>query len=396
MKLKYLSLYKSLIYIVIILLIFQVNLYTLLLAEILTIIAFFAYLTQKKPQKINKKWVYSYILFEFLLFLFQVIRVNSISIKLSFLYYGDILLLLLVFPIYEVLKIDSKSFLKNLNLIGIVALILRATVWVTYNFLHYNIGFYQWGGGREDWARVLGPFLLYRSNGLFIDGFLFAYSLSKIFNRTLKVKNKLGFYLEMLFLFLFSYVIYQSRTQLIYYIVTVLVGIIYINFHQRSRSLNLILTAIVVMLIVYAFKDSIVGFVNSFSQNSDTGGSTSVRILEYQYFPQLWKKTSLLLGFGYIDTEDILYAGYRLYLTDLGILAQLYQNGILGFIICIFPFVKGLIVLIKNWNQTYDFYNSVLILFFLYLIVSSSNFNPYVFVYFPVMPLFIAMVMTKE
>ena len=197
-------------------------------------------------------------------------------------------------------------------------------------------------------------------------------------------------------MFFFSYVVYQSRTQVIYYVVTLLIGIIYINFHKGEQLLNLIITAVVILLIGYIFRDSIIGFINSFSQNTDTGGSTSVRILEYQYFPRLWKENSFWFGFGYIDTENILCAGYRLYLTDLGILAQLYQNGLVGFGICILPVVMGLVVTIKSFMQKYNYYNSVIIFFSIYIIVSSSNFNPYVYIYFPIMPLFTAMIMSKE
>lgn len=148
----------------------------------------------------------------------------------------------------------------------------------------------------------------------------------------------------------------------------------------------------ILLVFGFIFRNQISDFWNSFSLNSETyGGSTYVRMQEYTYFPSLWKKSNLLLGFGFFDDSNpILFNNTRLYLSDVGILMQLYQFGILGFIIDIMPLIKGLNYFVTIWLKDFSKFDLFLIIFTVYVLVSYSNFNPYLNINFPILPLYIS------
>ena len=88
-------------------------------------------------------------------------------------------------------------------------------------------------------------------------------------------------------------------------------------------------------------------FIDSFSvSNSDYGAGTMVRIVGRRYYQELWNQNKLL-GFG-PTTDGNIFAGWKYYLSDLGIIRILYQFGIIGFIICLLPILYGCLVGFKN------------------------------------------------
>lgn len=151
-----------------------------------------------------------------------------------------------------------------------------------------------------------------------------------------------------------------------------------------------------ILCITVIFFNNIQAFVDSFSTNSQYGESTLTRVLEYTFFSNLWKNTSLFLGFGM--TQDIFELGMnKLYLSDLGLIAVLYQFGIIGFIISIMPFLQGIILSVKRWYQSWvtkiDYFTIVLTF---YLLISSFNLNPYNYVFFPILPIYLGIFFLKE
>ena len=216
MEISVKKIYEISLYTIFLILLINVSARTLAFSLVLAIILLLIYLLQSKRYKIYSNWALVYLMLIFGLLFIEYIRLNflsntTISSSSIFLLYGGALLFILVFPIYEVLCSNRDAFLYNIVLIGYGVLLFRALMWGMHNFLHINFLFYGYGGGRTGWSRSIGGVLLERSNGTFIDGLLFAYSLSNLFSLSKVNVNRFKSLLGIIFLYIFAGIIYQSR-----------------------------------------------------------------------------------------------------------------------------------------------------------------------------------------
>ena len=124
MKIKYTSIYAYLIYIIVFLNLGFFNLimpfeYTgMLLAAVISIITFFIYIFQPVKYKLPGKWYQIYLMLIFCIYIYHFFNlkktnISSMTLLSAFNNNEGIFLLLLVFPIYEILKgNDKEKFLK--------------------------------------------------------------------------------------------------------------------------------------------------------------------------------------------------------------------------------------------------------------------------------------------
>ena len=188
MKLRYFQLYKIIIYIISILWFIRLGHPTIYISLFLTLIAFFMYITQKEKHKLDCVIV-SYVILEITLFIIQIIRLRVYNLSdisfsdLDFLY-GEVFLLLLSFPIYEVICVEKESFFKEICYFALIVLVIKALVWYLFNFQNIDLGYFFIGGAERCVRFSLGR-LLYRMTGTSLDGFIFAYFITNLF-----VKNE--------------------------------------------------------------------------------------------------------------------------------------------------------------------------------------------------------------
>lgn len=393
MKITYTSIYSNVTLLIFLMLLLKVNFDTLFLSVLLTGIVFFLYLIQKRKNVSIKKWIIIYILLEFLLYGYELLKLDNIELTTKYLFinYGEIFLLFLVFPISEVINKEKDIFFKKINYLGLSILVLRFFIWLSYNFFHINMGLFTFGGGRPDFTRSIGGLSLYRAAGTFIDGFLFAYALSNCWSD----KKKKKYIFELLFLIFYAVYVYQSRTQIIFYVSTIVITIIYFSFISRGKKVSQGIrgiTAVGSLSVLYlAFSSRIQKFFDSFSTNAVNGSSTLARQAEYEYFSMLWRDQNIWTGFGYYYDKGPYYNGSKVFLSDLGIIVQLYQFGIIGFILSLIPLIIGFVRSFTRCSQNSNFNNRILFILALYLLISSSSFNPYIFINFPILVLYISM-----
>lgn len=389
LKINYIKFIEGILLLIFLVLLVHFGQFTVILSSIATVFLLILYLNKKNRRILSSKWEYVYIFFLFILFVIESLY-TSLNFNFIFYNYGIVFLILLIFPLYEVICTNKWDFFAKLNRIGIFVFFIKTVIWGAFNLLNKDLGFVGFGG-RINWARSILGHTFFRMNGTFLDGFLFSYALFKCLT-TDNQKKKNEFLVEVIFLFLFSIFIYQSRAQIIYYLISLLVGCLFFYSKKSNSVVNTVMFLMILLVFGFIFRNQISGFWNSFSLNSETyGGSTYVRMQEYTYFPSLWKKSNLLLGFGFFDDSNpILFNNTRLYLSDVGILMQLYQFGILGFIIDIMPLIKGLNYFVTIWLKDFSKFDLFLIIFTAYVLVSCSNFNPYLNINFPILPLYIS------
>lgn len=397
MKIDRITFYKYGIYVIILLnlgclnFIFHSFFISVALSLLISVVLFITYLLQKDKYRINSLCLKIYVFMELIILFIEYFRIqnnlnSSMTNRELFGPFGTILLLVISFPAVEVLNKESDRFLKGIAIIGYSVLFLRFTVWFMYNFLHINFGF-EYMGGRITWLRPLfNGMLLTRTMGTFIDGYLMVYSSVNLY---LKRKEWKKYILGIAFLLFYEAIVFQSRSQFLFFILTFIFTSLVSAHFSKYKLLKLLTLLLVILCITVIFFNNIQAFVDSFSTNSQYGESTLTRVLEYTFFSNLWKNTSLFLGFGM--TQDIFELGMnKLYLSDLGLIAVLYQFGIIGFIISIMPFLQGIILSVKRWYQSWvtkiDYFTIVLTF---YLLISSFNLNPYNYVFFPILPIYL-------
>lgn len=392
MRPTYVQAYKTLLYVITLLYFIRLGHPTIYISFAITILLLILYVSQKKKNTIYSMGILVFVVLEILLTILQmfrqlVFRLSDINVPDLIFLYGEMFLLLLIFPIYEIFCAKGIDFFREICRIALFVLILKAIVWYLFNFRSIDIGYYYIGGA-ERWVRFALGRTLYRMTGTALDGFIFSYFIVNFFTKS-SLSEKIKSLIYMAFLYFFAMYISQSRVQLIYYTVSLLIGLLYYSIHTKNKAIVRLSIVLLLALAVFLFRNVIVNFMNSFSLNSNIGDSTQIRMLEYRYFDELWRRTSYLFGFGMIN-EPIIMNGIAYWLSDLGIADILYQFGVVGLFVGLIPFILGAYKTIKVIKIKESSLNFFFVCSSSYYIASISNINPYRNVNYLTLPFYIA------
>lgn len=403
MKIKYTSIYAYLIYIIVFLNLGFFNLimpfeYTgMLLAAVISIITFFIYIFQPVKYKLPGKWYQIYLMLIFCIYIyhffnFKKTNISSMTLLSAFNNNEGIFLLLLVFPIYEILKgNDKEKFLKNLAILGYLALMIRLIVWGMYNFINIDIAPYMIRG--LDWNRMVLGRSFIRVSGTFLDIYTFIYSINAFFKSIYSHHYKISAFIGILFIFLYSVLISQYRMVSLALLSVLILVILKETYNSQRRLLNVLLFIMLIILIMIIGHGIIMNFINSFSLNASTGSSTSTRLNGLPFIEEEWKNSSIWNGFGF-SNDNMTYMNMTYWLSDYGFLANLFQFGIIGFLICLVPFIYGIYFSIVSFFKEKNIY---VLGFTVYLLITSTTFNPMRNQYISILPFYIAfMLFYKE
>lgn len=403
MKIKYTSIYAYLIYIIVFLNLGFFNLimpfeYTgMLLAAVISIITFFIYIFQPVKYKLPGKWYQIYLMLIFCIYIYHLFNlkktnISSMTLLSAFNNNEGIFLLLLVFPIYEILKgNDKEKFLKNLAILGYLALMIRLIVWGMYNFINIDIAPYMIRG--LDWNRMVLGRSFIRVSGTFLDIYTFIYSINAFFKSIYSHHYKISAFIGILFIFLYSVLISQYRMVSLALLSVLILVILKETYNSQRRLLNVLLFIMLIILIMIIGHGIIMNFINSFSLNASTGSSTSTRLNGLPFIEEEWKNSSIWNGFGF-SNDNMTYMNMTYWLSDYGFLANLFQFGIIGFLICLVPFIYGIYFSIVSFFKEKNIY---VLGFTVYLLITSTTFNPMRNQYISILPFYIAfMLFYKE
>ncbi len=338
---------------------------------LLGIFAFFIYIFDSNRRAIKRgKDLVVGIFLILCVFILQMFRIQNdgINPRAAFITFGGMLLGLATFPMYELLMTQFKRTIKYIVNIGFAAMILRIILWFFYNFFHINLGrgFFE---GREDWTRTILGFSLVRISEPYISGFLFIICILGIYNRGY-FKKKSSNLIGIALLYFYAIFVSQTRMQLLVY--TIILGLMILIQALNSKKIGIFVLSVIAILMLILFnREHIISFFNSFDPNSVNGYSTTVRINSFNYFFTEWENSSRWLGFGF--TPDGHAVGLNKYwISDFGIYINLFEFGILGFLILIYPLIKGIVVSLKSFKIG-AFYSNLFIGLTLFLLISLEN-----------------------
>lgn len=304
------------------------------------------------------------------IFIFQLFRIQyeGMTRKAAFTTFGGLLLVLVSFPIYELLQRQFKKVLNFLVKIGFVAIIIRIILWLFYNFLHLNLGrgFFE---GRENWTRNILGLSLVRISEPYISGFLFIICIVGLYKNNI-FKRRIDNIYGIIILYFYAFFVSQTRMQILVYTI-VLVLMLLIQAWNSKKYVLFIIEFLLILIILVANKDLIETFFYSFNPNSITGYSTTLRINSMNYFYNEWVNSNKWLGFGFTPDAHIL--GISTYwISDFGIYINLFEFGFIGFVILVYPILKGIILSLKFLKKN-KIYSNLLIGLTIFILVSLEN-----------------------
>ena len=391
MEFKYTSIYEWGIYLIIFLNLGFLNIFSgfskniVFLTAIIAVVLVLIYFTQGEKNRnildlILKINIFCIILIYFLNIL-KFLSSNNFSSSVGTAIAGESgwLLLLISFPFAVVLSRGNSNFLRNIAYLGLAILVLKFIVWFLYNYFSILLapGYFRLGLG---WQRAVGSKMLTRMDGTFLDPFTFFYFYFKFKNSNV-LKEKVISALVLCFILGYEYFVYQSRSTILYLIMAVIIGELFLLLKSENKIQSLILFFLVILILFIIFKDQIFSFVSTFdptnTQNSYSSSSMA-RIYEINYFKNLWQSGNSWLGFGLINDQTFI-GGMTFYLSDIGILAYLFEYGYIGFFIFVFPLILGFICIIVKKINKFNLIDSILIMLLIYLVISQVNLNMYWF-----------------
>lgn len=341
------------------------------LSLVLGLFAFLVYVFDENRVKILKGK--DLVLFIFLIvgvFFFQDTRIQypGMTVKAAFTTFAGLLLVLATFPMYELLQSQFHKTMKYIVDIGFAAILLRIILWFSYNFIHINLGpgFFE---GRENWTRNILGLNLVRISEPYISSFLFIVCILGIYNNGF-FKKKVNNIIGIILLYFYAVFVSQTRMQILVYTLILFLMIVFQAFNSNHKGLAIISLLIIIFLFLLN-REYVGSFLNSFDPNSVNGYSTTLRINSFNYFINEWQNGNVWLGFGF--TPDNHEIGLNTYwISDFGIYINLFEFGILGFIILILPILKGIIVSVKHIKVS-TFADNLFIGLTLFFIISMSN-----------------------
>ncbi|MDX5068467.1 hypothetical protein SD951_02610 [Lactobacillus paragasseri] len=396
MKIKYITLYEFIIYIIMFLNLGFLNLFgsfeytSMLISTVLAISVFFLYVFQPLKNKIPSSWFQIYIILVIIIFFFHIFRLKKINISSMSLLsvinnYEGIFLLLLTFPIYEVLQSnDTKVFFRNLAILGYLALFIRFIVWGMYNFTGGNPAPYLLHG--LDWRRSILGHDFIRIAGTFLDIYTFLYSLKNFFYGVRHHGHKVMPFLGTLFLFLYSIFVSQYRMVSLAFFMVFFLLLFKEIYKSNNRVISVLLFVVLVGIGLIITRNLITDFISSFSTTAINGSSTSTRLKGLPFLEAEWKNINIWTGIGFTN-DNMEYMNMTYWLSDYGFLANLFQFGIIGMVVYLIPFINGCCQSIFFFFKEKGFY---VIGFTIYLLVTSTTFNPMRNQYITILPLYIA------
>lgn len=396
MKIKYITLYEYIIYIIMFLNLGFLNLigsfeYTaMFMSTILSISVFILYIFQPLKNRIPSGWCQTYIVLVIIIFFFHTFRlkkinISSMSVLSAINNYEGIFLLLLIFPLYEIFRsIDTKTFFRNLAILGYLALFIRFVIWGMYNFSEGNPAPYLLHG--LNWRRTILGHDFIRIAGTFLDIYPFLYSLKNFFYGVRHHKRKIVPFIGILFIFLYSVFVSQYRMVSLAFLMVFFILLFKETCKSNGRVVSVLLLTILVVIGLIISRNLITDFIGSFSTTAINGSSTSTRIKGLPFLESEWKSINIWTGIGFTN-DNMEYMNMTYWLSDYGFLANLFQFGIIGVVVYLIPFINGCRQSIFFFLKDKGFY---VIGFTIYLLVTSTTFNPMRNQYITILPLYIA------
>ena len=158
------------------------------------------------------------------------------------------------------------------------------------------------------------------------------------------------------------------------------------TYKSNNRVISVFLFIVLVGVGLIISRNLITDFISSFSVTAINGSSTSTRLKGLPFLEAEWKNINIWTGIGFTN-DNMEYMNMTYWLSDYGFLANLFQFGIIGIGVYLIPFINGCRQSIFFFLKDKGFY---VIGFTIYLLVTSTTFNPMRNQYITILPLYIA------
>lgn len=252
------------------------------------------------------------------------------SIKFSIMLIISFTELLLAFPIMEILiKDHMMTFIRNVVFIDFMATLFRFFIWFLYNYKGITLFSSIFNERGIDWSRN-GVVRLAATplNGLTYVTFVYLLLFSK--RGSMKLFGVLGLTIS----FLYSWLVYNSRSQIICYSVVLFFSYVISISQSKKTAINKLFLLSPLIIIAFIGLNYIKIFFNTFSVTGEMGYSTIARVNEFLLFYKSFSSSLIEILFGMGISSDLHTIGIvSYYLSDLGMLGFLFNYGVVGLVL---------------------------------------------------------------
>lgn len=251
---------------------------------------------------------------------------------------------LLFYPVIYVLVNDGFEFIKKICALTVAAILVKSVVWWLYNYkgkdvMHYLM--FEFGG---EWVRNG----FQRIPATAFSGLLFSLSLY-YFLSTKERWKKIACLIICLLNFWYANFVFMSRAQMISFVITTVIMILVKR--RASWQYGIVYIFVSIAIILFINSNIFLEFMNSLSKNTFSIG---IRFEAFNYYTKLFQRYPWF-GFSFIVSDSSISGSQGFYYTsDMGLLGSLFEIGIVGFALVVYPLVRMLYIAIRQTAYKYD------------------------------------------
>ena len=122
--------------------------------------------------------------------------------------------------------------------------------------------------------------------------------------------------------------------------------------------------------------------------------SSTARLNGLNYFFTYFKE-NILVGMGILPDQIYNNTDATIYLSDYGLILNLFQFGIIGFVVMIIPYIKSFYLIFKRTAST-NINIKIFLGLSVYMLINSFTTNPYWFENITILPIYFALILYSE
>ena len=301
-------------------------------------------INRKKIKRLKNPFSFEILVFSvspfFTYFSQLLIYGESLSVFKLYIYNG----IVAIFYLFYTYKVKEQEIIKAVTCIAIAIAVIQIVQQVNPSIAEFGLG------DVTKSLEVRNGLLRYRFSAIFYT----AMALFFYWEKTLVSKNKL--YAVLFLLFTVSNYLYLTRQYLAGIAIAIGFSLFYIKDKSTKRLALLLIVVLVYVIILYS--DSLLDYFIESSKNDAT--DDNIRLYAYQFY---WSKTissitAFLFGNGF--PEDLQYwkENFSLYVSDIGIVGQIFTHGIFWAI----SYVTALYKILWKYRETTPLYIKLFVL----------------------------------
>ena len=219
-----------------------------------------------------------------------------------------------IFYVFYIYKYNEREIVKAFVIVAIAIAVIQIVQQLFPSLALFGLG------DTTNELEIRNGLLRYRFTTIYYTVFALYYFWNKCIDR----RNL--FFLFMFFLFVISDYLYLTRQFMAGMFVAILFSMFFIKDRKTKRMTFLLLMAFIFLLISYS--DSLLSFFVDSTKNDAT--EDNIRLFAYEFYGQkiIDSPVAFLFGNGFPSDQAYWQENYLLFVSDIGVVGQVFTHGI--------------------------------------------------------------------